>query len=92
MNMNREPQSSRFPSNIAEQEILQRLVIGGWRLGAFDVHCINSPRARFLGLVKIELTQISGFEFDGHRAVPLLLFERRGDDCFQVFIKRRWQR
>ena len=87
VNMNREPEPSRFAANVIEKKILQRFVIVGAGFTTSDKSRIGHPRAAFVRIIKVELAEICCFKLDRDRAVALLSLQCGRYNSGQVLVQ-----
>src|SRR6266566_2903342 len=68
-----------FERHVIEKKILQHLVVSNRWFAASHKSRIGRARLRFVGIVKVELAQVSGFKLYRHRAILFLSLEGRGN-------------
>ncbi len=81
-------ETSRFPSDIAKEVVLQRLVVRIAGNTSLHMMGVDATGVGVTSRFEVERTQVGGFELDGHRAIFLLQFQQWGHDGCRILRQR----
>ena len=82
-----EKKAAAFLRDVAEEEILQALVLGWIRVQGVEEGGVNAGGLWAGDVVEAEGTEVGDFEFFGDGAVGFLLFEDGSYELFEVGVE-----